>query len=81
MRMNKKKSMNAIREDGNKVIVMTHFPPFNFKCEDSEMTKLFEEYQVDLVIGGHEHVFLRKDALYNNEKRTRKVYTKNAKLS
>lgn len=32
--------------------------------------KLFEEYQVDLVIGGHEHVFLRKDALYNNEKNT-----------
>lgn len=31
---------------------------------------LFEEYQVDLVIGGHEHVYLRKDSLYNNEKNT-----------
>ena len=30
--------------------------------------KLFEEYQVDLVIGGHEHLYIRKDTLYNNEK-------------
>lgn len=30
--------------------------------------KLFEEYQVDLVIGGHEHLYIRKDTLFNNEK-------------
>lgn len=28
---------------------------------------LFEEYQVDLVIGGHEHVYIRKNNLYKNE--------------
>lgn len=28
---------------------------------------LFEEYQVDLVIGGHEHVFIRKNLMYKNE--------------
>lgn len=29
---------------------------------------LFEKYQVDLVIGGHEHAYLRKDNSYKNEK-------------
>lgn len=28
---------------------------------------LFEEYQVDLVIGGHEHLYIRKTNLYKNE--------------
>ena len=56
-------SMNAIREDGNKVIVMTHFPPFNFKCEDSEMTKLFEEYHVDTVVFGHLHSYDKKQKI------------------
>ena len=29
---------------------------------------LYEKYQVDLVIGGHEHVYMRKDLIYKNEK-------------
>ena len=29
---------------------------------------LFEKYQVDLVIGGHEHVYIRKNNLYKNNK-------------
>lgn len=29
---------------------------------------LFEEYQVDLVIGGHEHLFIRKNNMYKSEK-------------
>lgn len=28
---------------------------------------LFEEYQVDLVIGGHEHVYIRKNNVYKNQ--------------
>lgn len=28
---------------------------------------LFEEYQVDLLISGHEHVFIRKNLMYKNE--------------
>ena len=33
----------------------------------SNWGSLFEEYQVDLVIGGHEHVYIRKNNLYKNE--------------
>lgn len=57
------KSMQAMREDGDKVVVMTHFPPYNFKCEDSDMTRLFEEYKVDAVVFGHLHSYDKKQKL------------------
>lgn len=49
------RSMSVQREEGDKVIAMIHFPPFNSKLEDSGFTKLFEEYKVDAVVYGHIH--------------------------
>jgi len=49
------KSMMVQREEGDKVIAMIHFPPFNTKIEDSGFTQLFEEYKVDKVVYGHIH--------------------------
>ena len=47
--------MKRKRQDGDKVICMIHYPPFNSKREDSFFTELFEEYNVDIVIYGHLH--------------------------
>ena len=58
------KSMNVLREVGDKSIVMTHFPPFNYKMEDNEMLRLFEEYKVDIVVFGHLHSYDKKQKLY-----------------
>ena len=41
--------------DGDKLIALVHFPPFNVQREDSDFTKIFEEYGVDSVIYGHLH--------------------------
>ena len=49
------KSMQALRTNNEKVCVMTHFPPFNYKLEQNEMMDLFEKYGVDCVIFGHLH--------------------------
>lgn len=49
------KSAEALRQNGEKLIVMIHYPPFNSKIEDSEFTKLIEKYKVDKVIYGHLH--------------------------
>ena len=49
------RAANTSREEGDKVIAMIHFPPFNSKIEDSEFTKLFEEFNVDAVVYGHIH--------------------------
>ena len=50
-------NMQALRKDGDRVIVMTHFPPFNYKCENNEMIDLFEKYKVDAVVFGHLHSY------------------------
>lgn len=42
-----------LKEEGDKLVVMTHYPPFNFRQDDSPMTDLFEQYDVDAVVYGH----------------------------
>ena len=42
-------------EEGDKLLVMIHYPPFNLKREDSNFTRLFEEKGVEKVIFGHLH--------------------------
>ncbi len=48
-------SANKMREEGDKLIALVHYPPFNVKREDSLFTALFEEYKVDKVVYGHLH--------------------------
>lgn len=49
------KAAAAKRQNGEKLICMLHYPPMNFKREDSAFTKLLEAYQVDIVVFGHLH--------------------------
>ena len=49
-------SLDCAKKRGyNKLIVMIHYPPTNEKFEESEFTKIFEEYGVEKVIYGHLH--------------------------
>ena len=61
------KSAIAQKQDGDKVVVMIHYPPFNSKLEDSEFTRLFEKYGVDKVVYGHLHSYDKKGKLYLNK--------------
>ncbi len=47
--------MKKIRKDGDNVICMMHFPPFNNSRTSSEFTDLIEKYDVDTVVYGHVH--------------------------
>ncbi len=49
------RAADKLRCDGDKLIAMIHFPPFNVKREDSLFTKLFEEHNVNKVVYGHLH--------------------------
>ncbi len=42
-------------QEGDKLIALIHFPPFNAKREDTLFTKIFEQFNVDAVIYGHLH--------------------------
>lgn len=44
-----------LRTSEDKLVVMTHYPPFNFRQDDSPMTELFEQFHADAVVYGHLH--------------------------
>ena len=46
---------NKIKKEGDKVICMMHFPPFNAFASDSEYTQILEKNRVDAVVYGHLH--------------------------
>ena len=49
------KAAEKLRAEGDELIVMIHFPPFNVKRDTSLFTDLFEQYKVDKVVYGHLH--------------------------
>ena len=48
-------SAKKLAENGEKIIAMIHYPPFNVIRESSAYTDIFEEFGVDSVIYGHLH--------------------------
>lgn len=44
-----------VKKEGDKLVALIHFPPFNLKREDSLFTDLFEKNGVDSVVFGHLH--------------------------
>lgn len=49
------KSAENLRQDGDNLIALVHYPPFNVRREDTFFTDVFEEYGVNAVIYGHLH--------------------------
>ncbi len=47
--------VKKVREEGDRLIALIHYPPFNVKREDTLFTGLFEENRVDKVVFGHLH--------------------------
>jgi predicted phosphohydrolase len=48
-------SAKKLIEDGDELICLIHYPPFNVRLEPSLFTNLFEEYNVSKVVYGHLH--------------------------
>ena len=49
----------AIAEDGDELICVMHYPPFNAKKEDNEFLKFFRENNIKTVVFGHLHGYFR----------------------
>lgn len=47
--------VKKVREKGDTLIVLIHYPPFGVKLEDTIFTALFEENRADAVVFGHLH--------------------------
>ncbi|MDD4291759.1 MAG: metallophosphoesterase [Clostridia bacterium] len=48
-------AMKVLRNEGDRVIGIMHYPPFNAWHEQSEFIKMFIQYNVDTVVYGHLH--------------------------
>ena len=60
-------AMSKVREEGDVVIGMTHYPPFGVSLEPTRVTELFEKYGVEKVVYGHLHgnVYAKKKVYLN----------------
>ncbi|MBO4695159.1 MAG: metallophosphoesterase [Clostridia bacterium] len=47
--------MKKLRQEGDTVICMFHFPPFDATYTDTEFTQLVKENNMDIVVYGHLH--------------------------
>lgn len=47
--------VEKVREEGDKLIVLIHFPPMGLKQESTLFTDLFKENRADIVVFGHLH--------------------------
>lgn len=49
------KQVEKVRCEGDELIALIHYPPFNIKREDTLFTQLFEENRVNKAVFGHLH--------------------------
>ena len=49
------KEVEKIRAEGDRLIVMIHYPPFSLKGKDTLFTQLFKEQRAEKVVFGHLH--------------------------
>ena len=52
-------SAKTQQSNGEKIIALMHYPPFNLDLQESDFTRLFEEYGVDCVVFGHLHGYVK----------------------
>ena len=62
-------------QDGDKLVAVLHYPPFNATRDDSPFTKLCEQFKVDVCIYGHLHGRVPRDGLEVIRNRVRYVLT------
>ena len=59
------KAAKKLQTNNEKIVFVTHYPPFNNKVEPSEYTRLISEYGVTFVVFGHLHGYVNPKMLYN----------------
>lgn len=58
-------SAKKLQTEGEKIIYITHYPPFNYKVEPSEYTRLIEEAGVYKVVFAHLHGYVNPKMGHN----------------
>ena len=61
-------SAKKLQTADEKIVFITHYPPFNKNIEPSEYTRLIEQYGVSLVVFGHLHGYVNPKMYFNDIK-------------
>jgi uncharacterized protein len=59
------RSLKEFDPKAEKRIVMTHYPPIGLEGKSTRVSKLFKEYQVDIVVFGHLHKLYLDAKIYD----------------
>ena len=59
-------SAKKLQTADEKIIFITHYPPFNKNIEPSEYTRLIERYGVSFVVFGHLHGYVNPKMYFND---------------
>ena len=59
------KSAQAIKTGDEKIVYITHYPPFNNKVEPNEFTSMIEKAGADCCIFAHLHGYINPKMMYN----------------
>lgn len=57
-------SAKKLQTDNEKIIFVTHFPPFNYKGEENQITNLIDEYGIYKVVFGHLHGYTNPNLIF-----------------
>ncbi|MCD4786088.1 MAG: metallophosphoesterase [Candidatus Eremiobacteraeota bacterium] len=55
-------SLESVHGRAKKIIVMLHFPPFDFSFKDNEITMTLQKFGIDICVFGHLHS-LKKESM------------------
>ena len=59
------KNAKKLQTNNEKIIFITHFPPFNNNQQPNEFTKMLEDAGVSKVVFGHLHGYINPNMIYN----------------
>lgn len=59
------KAAKKLQQNNEKIVFITHYPPFNNKVEPSEFTQMLENYGISVCIFAHLHGYVNPKMLYN----------------
>ena len=59
-------SAKKLQTADEKIVFITHYPPFNKNIEPSEYTRLIEQYGVSFVVFGHLHGYVNPKMYFND---------------
>lgn len=70
-----KLSLEKIDKNAKTKIVMTHYPPISANLKDSKISKLLDDYNIDICVFGHLHNLKKEKEMFGKKDMTQYILT------